>query len=598
MKCKKCGEELPERARFCFVCGAPVEDVPEPHRLEEPLDPLAAGAVPLVPIAPPPRAYKFEPKAMRTVTARGERRPAGVSPEAAERAERAERGFVLPFGDRAEKAARSAAFVSADEEAEDEKPVVEEAGAVTAEEPQAEVEKDLSSEPGDEKDGESERHDDEVVLADGEQDDAAPEDVAADGADEPEPAAEGAEGEEPEELEKPEDFVAPEAIEDGFEEPEATAPIALESLAAPEDDEADAPASGLDATEDLKAARVAPAPEPEPAAEPPAAPAPAPAEEEPERQGRAARRRGLRGPELVLAGVMLVAAVVVVVLLAGLATSWIGPFSPAPEEAPKVQPPSDGDVEPIDEEDEEAPSAGAPEPKATVADYSWQELSQISALIADAATDEEGLQIAREYHLCNDDGTLDGTQTKEVALSNGTSVPFAVAGFRSDERADGSGVAGITFVARAPLATEAYNASGAIVSWEDCTLRSWMNQSLMAELPAELADLIVPVTKVTNVPNGGGSQCETTDTLWLLSRSEMGGTMSGGQTAEGDQYQIFSDAGVEWQASSFLAISDDYWWQRGPGSDTRWQQTVGPDGSMSTGRTPSYVFGVVAGFCL
>ena len=119
MKCKKCGEELPDRAQFCFVCGTPIEDVPEPRRLEEPLDPLAAGAVPLVPIAPPPRAYKFEPKAMRSASARGERRVITVSPEVAKRAERAERGFVLPFGDRADKSARAAVPVPADEKVED-----------------------------------------------------------------------------------------------------------------------------------------------------------------------------------------------------------------------------------------------------------------------------------------------------------------------------------------------------------------------------------------------------------------------------------------------------------------------------------------------
>ena len=56
MKCKVCGQELPDRAKFCFACGAPMDDVPAPKKLEEPLEPsLAGGAVPMVPVAPPPR---------------------------------------------------------------------------------------------------------------------------------------------------------------------------------------------------------------------------------------------------------------------------------------------------------------------------------------------------------------------------------------------------------------------------------------------------------------------------------------------------------------------------------------------------------------
>ena len=645
MKCKKCGEELPDKARFCLACGVPVEDVPEPRRLEEPLDPLAAGAVPLVPIAPPPRAYKPEHKAMRSASARGERRVISVPPEVAERAERAERGFVLPFGDRIAKAARAAKSASEDEKPEVKDDAAEEVLAAEVEavtedaavEQQPESAEEVTSsekdaeKPEDEKPGEPEGSDDDaptddeveqiapapVALEDGGLDDEAEGEPEA--ADEADPDAEN--------NEDAEVAAAPEAAEvaETPETPKAAKVPVVPEVAkvpvAPEVDEADAEAlvatapmtpassgddvpaeSDADTTENVKAGHAAPPPADDEAPEPPAPETDDSFEPEFEPEPKPARRSvlsRLRGPELVLAGVLLVAAVIVVTLLAGLATSWIGPFSPAPEEAPKVQPPSSGSIEPITDEEEPEEDGlpdGAPEPRATVAEYSWQELSQISALIAGAATDDEASQLARDYTLCAADGTLDGTQTKDLTLSDGTVVPVAVAGFRHDSRADGSGVAGITFVARAPMAEQAYNESGEAISWEDAPIRSWANQSLMAELPAELAELVVPVTKATNMPGGG--QCQTSDSLWLLSLTEVSGTATDGLAAEGSQYQVFADMGVGRGTTEFLSISDDFWWLRSPSTDSRWQQTVTPDGSPNYGRNPSYDFGVVAGFCL
>lgn len=86
MQCKKCGRELPDDARFCLSCGASVDDdaaeaIPSAKRLEEPLRPVGVGAVPMVPIAPPPRATRVMPRAARThVAASGRGVPRAATP--------------------------------------------------------------------------------------------------------------------------------------------------------------------------------------------------------------------------------------------------------------------------------------------------------------------------------------------------------------------------------------------------------------------------------------------------------------------------------------------------------------------------------------
>lgn len=641
MKCKKCGEELPKRARFCFACGAPIEDVPEPHRLEEPLDPLAAGAVPLVPIAPPPRGYKFEPKAMRSASARGERRVMQISPETAERAERAERGFVFPFADRIDKASRAEKAVPEDEAAAeelaadavepvsadetvvseeilDDSPAIaeDEPSAAEAEEPEAEV--DEAPEPVDE----GARPATDEAQEDGSDEEVSPEEQAAEPEEEPEPEPEQP-VDEPEDDEPEEPAVEASDKDEADEEPaveERTVEVPAVEQAPVEDEAAEDDASAAvekdEALEDadviaaLNTERVAAAAadaksgldldasdEPEPASKPASSPIAF-------LQGHL---HSLKGPELAFAGVMLAVAVIIVVLLAGLATSWIGPFSPAPEEAPKVQPPSDGSIEPIGEDDadeEEGLPEDAPEARATVADYSWEELSQISELIASADTDEDAEELARTYNLCASDGSLDGTQTKDLELADGTVVSVAIAGFRQDSRADGSGVAGISFIAQEPVTNLAIDPSGETPAWGETSLFSWLNEDLLDELPEELAEAIVPVTKTSNTR--GGSQEETTETLWLPSFSELAGepvsgsSLYGAYTPEGEQYQLFSDQGINSMSYGSLALSDgQYWWTRSvdvTGLDG--YASVSPDGNPYWTRNTAQPLAVLPGFCL
>ena len=596
MKCKNCGEELPERARFCYACGTPVEDVPAPKRLEEP---LAAGAVPLVPLAPPPRAYRMESRAARAA-ARGDRRLAravtrALGTDAVEQKKDAE-----PKKD--ELSEKDVATEAVVEETAAEKDVAAEAETTVEKDVTSEVEEAAEQAPEAAKD---------VEAAEDAPEEAVEEEPEPEGADEADEPAVAEDAPEPEEADEPEEepeveATEPEhdAVEEGVAADEPAEPEAADAepeADAPEPSAAEKTAAG--ATAILHRISEAASEDVIPAA----------------KRGLSATKdtlstagedlsavggrlseyvKEMQGPRPVIIGIAVVALAVAIGALVWFGTSPLGPFAPRDENVPVVQPPSDGSIPPLEDDSEEAEEPAEEEPselapRTSVAEYSWDELSQVSALIAAAPSDEEAVAIATEYHLCTEDGKLDGTQTKELELTNGTKVTVAVAGFRHDEKADGSGAAGVTFVTLGSVGKQAYNPSGDVTAWEDSPLRSWMNQSLMGELPEGLADLIVPVTKATGTPSGDLS--ETSDSMWLLSATELAGLATNGE--EGSQYQLFSDQGVEGQ-SSVLKLCDDYWWLRGLTSDGQWQRTVDKDGSPSSGRNSLYEFDVVAGFCL
>ena len=310
-------------------------------------------------------------------------------------------------------------------------------------------------------------------------------------------------------------------------------------------------------------------------------------------------------------GALAVAAVLVVAFLAFFGTSWIGPWAPEPEPVPQVQPPSDGSIAPLEADDEEpegeALPEDAPEVRSAVEDYSWQELSQISALISAASSDDAALELAERYSLCAAGGELDGTQTKDLELTDGTTVTMRVAGFRQDEKSDGSGKAGISLIAENPFATLALDADEDATSWEDTTLRAYFGNEFTELLPDDVADSIVEVTKTTNPVQGrGAQQVETDDKLWLPSYSELVGEVTSGNrrygvyTSEGEQYQLFADLGVSCNDGGHaVALSDSYWWLRSPEvTNSRWFMCVSPDGITSYDHRPITPNSILIGFCL
>lgn len=227
-----------------------------------------------------------------------------------------------------------------------------------------------------------------------------------------------------------------------------------------------------------------------------------------------------------------------------------------------------------------------PQVKSCLNDYSWEEIAQISKLISKKGDQNGAIGIAKKYHLCTADGKLDGTQTKDVTLSDGTQTKVMIMGFNHDDKSDGSGKAGITFIFADDIAKKnmferadldnlfqkIQDDGSASISWENASLRSWLSDSFSNELPSDLREQIVSVDKADAVMPwvsytidsyyGGGIGAElnddpdlmttttTSDKLWVPSFVELAPLsdylMSNWTylLQEGSQYQLFNDAGV------------------------------------------------------
>lgn len=260
-----------------------------------------------------------------------------------------------------------------------------------------------------------------------------------------------------------------------------------------------------------------------------------------------------------------------------------------------------------------------PQVKSCLNDYSWEEIAQISKLISKKGDQNGAIEIAKKYHLCTADGKLDGTQTKDVTLSDGTQTKVMIMGFNHDDKSDGSGKAGITFIFADDIAKKnmfekadldnlfqkIQDDGSASISWENTSLRSWLSDSFSNVLPSDLSEQIVSVDKADAVMPwvsytidsyyGGGIGAElnddpdlmttsttttTSDKLWVPSYVELAPISDFNDDymsycayllQEGSQYQLFDDAGLaEDTPNSILGTYDSQdgggWWLRSWGT--------------------------------
>lgn len=287
-------------------------------------------------------------------------------------------------------------------------------------------------------------------------------------------------------------------------------------------------------------------------------------------------------------------------------------------------------------EDDDSDNVGEKEPR-QLKDYSWDEIAAISSEIAASANETEAIEIAKSYGLVSATGTLDGTQTKQIVLTNGNTTSAQIAGFLHDDKTEG-GKAGITFILTDAIGEHEmsvpefdYERGTNAGGWEKSSLRSWMASEGLNLFPAELRKLIVPVDKFTNNVGGNAESVEavsaTSDALWLYSKVELGGVEwnpswdnASASTAkdiaeifnmEGSQYKLFRDADVSHNSWVNKILErygvglngkdgkDIQWWLRSSDiSSSISFLTVDQAGQIGKDSFSANMLGVIPGFCI
>ena len=113
----------------------------------------------------------------------------------------------------------------------------------------------------------------------------------------------------------------------------------------------------------------------------------------------------------------------------------------------------------------------------------------------------------------------------------------------------------VTLKAAGPVAQSAWGTSGQ--DWSACTARTWCRGTFYNGIPTALKNKIKTVTKKVYLRSG--SVGSNTETVWLLSATELGAAGSGGGgVAEGAPYAYFNGSRALGAACGYTRVSGSY----------------------------------------
>ena len=236
--------------------------------------------------------------------------------------------------------------------------------------------------------------------------------------------------------------------------------------------------------------------------------------------------------------------------------------------------------------------------------YNAAQLKQIANdMSANGENSKYYAQFKRYMDLADSYG--DGDKRGNVKMTNGSTMEFRLIGMNHDDKADGTGKAGLTFMATDASKIPAHamftssNYTYINGGWRDTDLRKQMNSGdIWTLMPQEFQSNISPVIKITDNGPATGSYYKkanvssTVDKLWLISYNELVETSYWRHNAieyEGSQYYFFKNKVTQNYSSNTVLnsshIKASYSW--------RWERSSSPDYgyiflSFSSGGDPSF----------
>lgn len=193
--------------------------------------------------------------------------------------------------------------------------------------------------------------------------------------------------------------------------------------------------------------------------------------------------------------------------------------------------------------------------------------------------------------------------TKKIDLGTEGEVIMTIVGIDTDDLADNSGKAPITWISKQLLKTShrmnpSYSSgnegTGTLGGWEKAEMRTWLKETIKPIIPETVRDAIKPVKKYTRIYNVSETSVNnvlTTDDVWIPSSKEVFGT--GGETQGPTYSTAFPDSAS--RIKSKVGSSAALWWLRSARTANAFYSVI-KDGSINN-YYANNTGGVALGFC-